>query len=98
MKKKYKLAIILSVLSAVALGSTAVAADVQHTAVLGGTVASVSPVGAAVKEGDVLLTVNALAGPMPATRANINGVVKAVMVHPGSDVHQGEVVVIVATK
>ena len=44
----------------------AVAADVSYTTVLSGSVVSVAPVGAAVKGGDVLLTVNSLAGPMPA--------------------------------
>jgi len=98
MKKRYKLAIVLSVLGALAGGMTAMAADVQHTAVLGGVVTSVTPVGAVVKEGDVLLSVNALAGTIPVTRASVNGVVKAVMVHPGSNVQQGEVVVIVESK
>ncbi|WP_292302240.1 biotin/lipoyl-containing protein, partial [Megasphaera sp.] len=55
-------------------------------------------VGAAVKEGDVLLTVNSLAGPMPAARSDKDGVVKTVLVQPGSQVQQGAVVVVVETK
>lgn len=98
MKKQHKIITVLAMVGAFFLGSTALAADVQHTAVLGGTVANVAPVGQSVKEGDVLLTVNGLAGPMPATRASVDGVVKAVMVHPGTDVHQGEVVIVVASK
>ena len=98
MKKSNKLTILLAMVAAFALGSVSLAADVQHNAVLGGTVASVAPVGASVKEGDVLVTVNALAGPMPSARASVNGVVKAVMVHPGSDVHPGDVVIVVASK
>ena len=98
MKIKKKLAVILGIIGSLAITSASLAADVQHIATLGGTVASVMPVGAAVKEGDVLLTVMALAGPMPATRASTGGIVKAVMVHPGSKVQPGEVVVIVESK
>ncbi|MCI1821042.1 MAG: hypothetical protein LKI76_02105 [Megasphaera sp.] len=98
MKIKKKLAVILGIIGSLAITSASLAADVQHIATLGGTVASVMPVGAAVKEGDVLLTVMALAGPMPATRASTGGIVKAVMVHPGSTVQPGEVVVIVESK
>lgn len=98
MKKQHKLAIALGLAGALSLSSAALAADVQHTAVLGGTVDTVAPVGAAVKEGDVLLTVNALTGPMPAARSSVNGVVKAVMVQPGTAVQPGSVVVVVESK
>lgn len=97
MKKRHKLALVLGMALALAAG-TAWAADVQHTAVMGGVVTSVAPVGATVREGDVLLSINALAGPIPATRSSVNGIVKAVMVHPGSEIHQGEVVVVVESK
>jgi biotin carboxyl carrier protein len=98
MKKYKKIVALVGLVGALAITPAALAADVQHTATIGGTVASVTPVGAKVNEGDVLLTVNALAGPMPATRASAGGTVKAVMVQPGAQVQPGEVVVIVESK
>ncbi|WP_301859545.1 hypothetical protein [uncultured Megasphaera sp.] len=71
------------------------AADVSYPSVLSGRVVSVVPAGTAVQDGDVLVTVRSLAGPMPAVRARTRGVVKTVLVHPGSDVKQGTVVVVV---
>ena len=78
--------------------SSVMAADVSYTSVLSGKVDSVVPVGTAVAEGDVLLTVESLAGPMPAARANSSGTVKSVTIQPGSAVTQGTVVVVVETK
>ena len=78
--------------------SSVMAADVSYTSVLSGKVDSVVPVGTTVAEGDVLLTVESLAGPMPAARANSSGTVKSVTIQPGSAVTQGTVVVVVETK
>ena len=75
--------------------SSVMAADVSYTSVLSGKVDSVVPVGTTVAEGDVLLTVESLAGPMPAARANSSGTVKSVTIQPGSAVTQGTVVVVV---
>lgn len=77
---------------------SALAADVPYTAVIGGTVTSVVSVGTDVHEGDVLLTVNSLAGPMAAARANSSGTVKEVKVSTGGTVAQGTVVVVVEEK
>ena len=96
MKKFRKLAVLAGLAGLMAM--PAAAADVSYTTVLSGSVVSVAPVGAAVKEGDVLLTVNSLAGPMPAARSDKDGVVKTVLVQPGSQVQQGAVVVVVETK
>ena len=93
MKKFRRLAVLAGLAGLMAM--PAAAADVSYTTVLSG---SVAPVGAAVKEGDVLLTVNSLAGPMPAARSDKDGVVKTVLVQPGSQVQQGAVVVVVETK
>ena len=65
------------------------AADVSYPSVLGGTVVSITPAGTAVKQGDVLLTVDSLAGPMPAARAASDGVVKQVLVSPGNGCQGG---------
>ena len=74
MKKFRRLAVLAGLAGLMAM--PAAAADVSYTTVLSGSVVSVAPVGAAVKEGDVLLTVNSLAGPMPAARSDKDGVVK----------------------
>ena len=85
----------------VALGLAAMAvmpvsaAEVAYTSVLSGTVTTVSAVGTVVREGDVLLTVNTLTGPMAAARAQPAGVVKSVAVGAGSIVNAGETVVVV---
>lgn len=99
MKKFRKLAVLAGLAGLMAM--PAAAADVSYATVLSGSVVSVvsvAPVGATVKEGDVLLTVNSLAGPMPAARSDKEGVVKTVLVQPGSQVQQGAVVVVVETK
>lgn len=96
MKKLYRLAVLAGLAGLLAM--PAAAADVSYITVLSGSVVSVAPVDfAAVKEGDVLLTVNSLASPMPA-RSDKDGVVKSVLVQPGSQVQQGAVVVVVETK
>jgi biotin carboxyl carrier protein len=58
----------------------------------------VADVGTPVKEGDVLATVNSLAGPMAAVRATVDGIVKTVMVKVGEQVQQGTIVVVLETK
>ncbi len=95
MKKKV---LTLAAMVAALAASSVMAADVSYTSVLSGKVDSVVPVGTAVAEGDVLLTVESLAGPMPAARANSSGTVKSVTIQPGSAVTQGTVVVVVETK
>ncbi|WP_288298597.1 biotin/lipoyl-containing protein [uncultured Megasphaera sp.] len=96
---KRKVLTLAAMVAALAVSSV-MAADVSYTSVLSGKVDSVVPVGTTVAEGDVLLTVESLAGPMPAARANSNssGTVKSVTIQPGSAVTQGTVVVVVETK
>ena len=95
MKKKV---LTLAAMVAALAASSVMAADVSYTSVLSGKVDSVVPVGTTVAEGDVLLTVESLAGPMPAARANSSGTVKSDTIQPGSAVTQGTVVVVVETK
>lgn len=76
----------------------ALANDVNHETVLTGTVVSVVPVGTVVKEGDTLVTVKTLAGPMAASRATVSGVVTSVEVASGTQVSRGQKVVVVNTK
>lgn len=96
MKKLRKLAMILGFTALMAM--PAAAENVSYPTVLSGNVVSVVAVGTPVKEGDVLLTVNSLAGPMPAARADRTGVVESVLVQPGVQVQEGEAVVVVDAK
>lgn len=74
------------------------AADVSYTSVVNGRIVSVSAVGATVETGDVLATVESLAGPMPAVRASSKGVVKTVLVQEGQQVQQGHAVIVIEEK
>lgn len=93
MKKLKKMMVALG-LAAMAVMPVS-AAEVAYTSVLSGTVTTVSAVGTVVREGDVLITVNTLTGPMAAARAQSAGVVKSVSVGAGSTVNAGETVVVV---
>ena len=92
--KKLKKMIVALGLAAMAVMPVS-AAEVAYTSVLSCTVTTVSAVGTVVREGDVLLTVNTLTGPMAAARAQSAGVVKSVAVGAGSAVNAGETVVVV---
>ena len=76
----------------------AMAQPLEHHTVLTGTVASVVPLGAQVQEGDTLVTVETLAGPMAASKAVVSGQVTAVEVHAGESVQRGQAVVVVESK
>ena len=78
--KKLKKMIVALGLAAMAVMPVS-AAEVAYTSVLSGTVTTVSAVGTVVREGDVLLTVNTLTGPMAAARAQSAGVVTVSYTH-----------------
>lgn len=93
MRKIYKIGIISIALAL--LGSVAYAAQfVAQKSVLSGVVTSVVQKGNHVKEGDVLVTVDSLAGPIPAVRATGDGVVNDVKVQEGTEIQQGDIAVI----
>lgn len=71
---------------------------VPQKSVLTGTVISVVEKGMAVKEGDVLVTVTSLAGPVPAVRADTDGVVKEVLVRKGENIEKQDIVVTIESK
>lgn len=96
MKRIYQIGAALVLWSVLAL--PAFAAAISYPSVLNGTVEAVVPVGAVVHEGDALVTVQSLAGPMAAVRAKESGVVQAVHTAPGDTVEQGSVVVVVESK
>ncbi|HAT56416.1 MAG TPA: hypothetical protein DCS74_02430 [Veillonellaceae bacterium] len=100
MKWTYKLAVMAaaSVLCSAAVTSPAEAAVLSQQSVLSGEVVSVAAPGTAVKEGQVLVTVKSLAGPVPAVRATADGVVKTVQTAPGQTVSQGDVLVTLESK
>ena len=83
----------------VALGGvTLQAADVEQSSVLQGKVLTVVQPGAAVKEGDVIASVDSLVGAVPAVRASADGVVKEVLIHPGDTIEKQTVVAVIETK
>lgn len=84
-----------SLLAALFVTATAEAAPVNHETVLSGEVVSVVSVGTSVKEGDPLLTVQTLGGPMVASRATVNGVVQTVSVEPGASVERGQIITVI---
>ena len=94
-KKKVFLYSLGALLAAFLVTSTAEAAPVSHETVLSGEVVSVVSVGTSVKEGDPLLTVQTLGGPMVASRATVNGVVQTVSVEPGATVERGQIITVI---
>ena len=71
---------------------------VSYQSVLTGKVASTVAVGTSVTEGQTLVTVETLAGPMAAAKSTVNGTVTAVDVTVGSDISRDQVVVTVESK
>ncbi|SDD82235.1 biotin/lipoyl-binding protein [Sporomusa acidovorans] len=68
---------------------------VEQRGVLSGSVLAnglVAP-GATAREGDILVYVQTIAGPAAAVRANVDGVVRDVLVRPGDKVKTGDVLV-----
>lgn len=74
------------------------ATAVPQKSVLTGRVVSVVSPGTTVKEGDVLVTVTSLAGPVPAVRADVDGVVKEVLVNQGENIEKQDTAVIIESK
>lgn len=74
------------------------AAEVSQSAVLSGTVTSVVDVNTPVKEGQVLATVDSLVGPVPAARADADGVVTKVLVVKGQQITKQDTVAVIETK
>ena len=78
--------------------SSVMAAPVSYQSVLTGKVASTVSVGTSVTEGQTLVTVETLAGPMAAAKSTVTGTVTAVNVTVGSDVSRDQIVVTVERK
>lgn len=88
--------VIACVLAVLAVAWAAAAGSlVDQKGVLSGTVLAeglVAP-GTNVREGQVLVVVDTITGPVPAVRANVDGKVREVLVKPGDAIHTGEVLV-----
>ncbi|MDU2417951.1 acetyl-CoA carboxylase biotin carboxyl carrier protein subunit domain protein [Negativicoccus succinicivorans] len=97
-KKRMRASLLLAAALAV-LGVVGVMAQaVVHTTVLTGKVTDVVPVGTEVKEGTPLVSVESLAGSMPAARATVDGKVTKVETQVGATINKGDEVAIVETK
>lgn len=95
MKKKMILSVILSLMTIMFTAVVAMATNVSQTTVLGGAVTEVVATGTQVKEGDVLLTVETIGGPMVAARATVAGTVQSVSVQKGANVEVGQEVAVI---
>ena len=82
----------------IGITSPAYAAEISQNSVLSGKVTSVIDVNTPVKEGQVLATVDSLAGAMPAARASADGVVIKVLVTKGQNITKQDVVAVIETK
>ena len=99
MKLSRKLGIAMLVAASVCGAAIAYASGIiQQKPDLEGTVISVVAPGTTVREGDVLATVNSLAGPVPAARAEADGVVKEVMVEKGQKINKQDLVATVESR
>lgn len=85
----------LALVLLLAVGTVFAAGVVDHKAVLSGRVSGqdLASAGQDVREGDVLVRVETVAGAQPAVRAAVNGVVREVLVRPGDTIQAGKVVV-----
>lgn len=95
MKNKYKFTILLGlVISMFTWGESF--AFVPQMSVLSGKAVSVIAEGTRVKEGDVLVLVDSLVGPVPAARATVDGVVIEVTVGNGQIIDQNDQVAVIS--
>ena len=90
-----KIIITATVVLLLITGSLMVTANaaVDQIGVLSGKVISVVSPGMSVREGDILVKVDTLTGPVTAARASTSGIVTEVLVKPGDVVKIGDVVV-----
>ena len=88
----------LAAAAALCMTIPAEAAEVSQNAVLSGQVTSVVEVNTPVREGQVLATVDSLVGPVPAVRADTDGVVTKVLVVKGQQINKQDAVAVIETK
>ncbi|HMM20901.1 MAG TPA: hypothetical protein PKA10_09165 [Selenomonadales bacterium] len=95
LRSKNVIVLALVIVMAVAAWAMAAGSLVDQKGVLSGRVLAqgLSAPGQAVREGDVLVVVDSIAGPAPAVRANVDGTVREVLVKPGDMIRSGDVAV-----
>ncbi len=98
MKKKWLVLGTLAALATAFFVNTAAAAPVAQDSVIAGKVVEVVAPGTVVKEGDPILKVETIGGPMVAARATVSGTVEVVSVKTGSDVVVGQEILIINGK
>lgn len=93
--KRYMLYIVVILVVVTMSWAIAAAQVVEEKSVLAGTVSheQLAVAGQTVKEGDILVRVDTITGPVAAARATVDGTVKSVLVAPGDRVKPGDVVV-----
>ncbi|CQR70607.1 pyruvate carboxylase subunit B [Sporomusa ovata DSM 2662] len=93
--RKNIIAITVLLVIGVVAWSLAAGQTVDQRGVLSGNVLSNGLVaaGAAAHEGDILVYVETITGPAVAVRANVDGVVREVLVRPGDKVRAGDILV-----
>ena len=98
MLRKYAI-IVAAIAVFLIAGSLLVAANaaVDQIGVLSGTVTDVVKPGTAICEGDVLVRVDTLTGPVATARATMSGVVTEVLVKPGDLIKIGDIVARIKT-
>lgn len=98
MKMMNKGILIATLIGALILGVKSYAADANQKSVLDGVVTSVVAENTAVKEGDVLVTVDSIVGAVPAVRADTDGVVRKVLVAKGQKIKAQDIVIVIESK
>lgn len=95
LRKRNILLITAVLLIALAAWVSAATHLVDQRSVLSGKVVakSLAVPGTSVREGDVLVVVDSITGPVPAVRSTADGIVREVLVSAGDAVQAGEVLV-----
>ena len=96
MLRKNKIMLVtVSLLLALVAWAAAANSSVDQKTVLSGKVLSeqLAVPGSVVREGDILVVVDSITGPIPAVRATMDGKVSEVLIKPGDSVKTGDVLV-----
>ena len=94
-KRKFAIVSVLALCASLIVGTLVMAMPVSQKSVLEGSVAKVVAVGENVKEGDALLYVETIGGPMVAARASESGKVVKVSVEKGATVEVGQDIAVI---
>ena len=92
--KRFKVVMLLALIVLLIPATLFAGQVVDHSSVLTGTFIAQGLVttGQIVKQGDIVVMVDTIAGPAPAARANVKGKVTEVLVKAGDTIHVGQIV------